>query len=67
MHAISRKQGEDALDRVFDPVPGRREQILLDPVAIEFQNADQDILLSGKEMVEAAGMNLAAAEDAGAD
>jgi hypothetical protein len=63
--AVAVKQREDPLARIVDPLPRRAQQPLVDPIAISLENRDQQLLLAGKEMIEAAAVDLGAAEDVG--
>ena len=63
--AIAGEQREHALDRVVDARPGRLEQHRADAVAIGFEHRDQHVLLAGEEIIEAAAVDLAAAQDVG--
>lgn len=48
--ANPRAQGEDALDRVRDVVPSRRQQNPVDAAVVEIQDSEQHVLLAGEEM-----------------
>src|SRR5438309_64638 len=62
---VTAEQREHALDGIVDAAPGRLEQHWPNAVAIGFEDGDQHILLAGEEIIEAAAVDLAAAQYVG--
>jgi len=55
--AVAAEQREDALDGIGDVAPGRLQQHRPDALVIGIQHGEQQVLLAGKEMVEAAAVD----------
>src|SRR4029077_16871414 len=54
---IAGEQREHALDWVVDPLPRGREQHLADAFPIALEYGEQEVLLAGKEVIEAAAVD----------
>src|SRR5688572_20738198 len=63
--AVAVHQLPDLLDRVDDSPPGRLEQHLPDAADVGVEHRDQQVLLAGKEVVEAAAVDARAGQDVG--
>ena len=63
--AIAVHQLPDLVDRIGDAAPGRFQQHLVDAADVGVEHRDQQVLLAGKEVIQAAAVDARAGQDVG--
>ena len=65
--AVGRQQRKHAFDGIGGLLPGANQQHRFDAVAIALEHRQQDMLLGGKEVIQAAGMRIGRLQNVGID